>query len=283
MSSSLRGRVVAITGAARGIGLTIAKALQTGGAKVAIGDLDERELERAAAELGGVCHARMDVTDPDSFRAFLTQAEAEAGPLDALVNNAGIMPTGPLLEEDDAITRRVIEINTLGFIFGTKLALELMVPRGRGHVVNIASTMGEAAVPGLATYNASKAAVLLFSDAVRLEHRRSGVSVSVILPGAVKTELGAGIKGPRGIPAIEPEDVADAVVRTLEGGTSRPRVYVPRLFGALLTSRRMLPRSLGEALNRALGAETAVLRESDLASRAAYEERVAAQSSNREG
>ena len=283
MTASLEGQVVAITGSARGIGLTVADALHSRGVKVALSDIDEVVLKEAAAGLGIPCYARLDVTDANSFRQFLAKVEADLGTLDALINNAGIMPTGRLLEEQDAVTRRVIEINALGFILGTKLAAELMAPRGSGHIVNIASTMGEAAVPGLATYNASKAAAIMFSDAARLELRRSGVRVSAILPGAVKTELGAGIKGPRGIRPIDPEEVANAVVRTLEAGSSRPRVYVPRAFGVLLNGQRLLPRRIAEALNRAMGAETAVLQDSDLASRRAYEERVATQSRSPEG
>lgn len=98
--------------------------------------------------------------------------EQRLGPLDIMINNAGIMPTGPLLEESDAVTCRILEINTFGCMTGTKLALALMVSRGSGHIVNMASTMGEASVPGLVSYNASKAAVIRFSDAARLEFRR---------------------------------------------------------------------------------------------------------------
>jgi short-subunit dehydrogenase len=134
--------------------------------------------------------------------------------------------------------------------------------------------MGEVPVPGLATYNASKAGIVMFSDAARLEFRKSGIKISVILPGAVNTELAAGIKGPRGIKNIEPEDVATAVIQTLEGGRSRPRVYVPRSFGMLLRAQRFLPRVVGEATTRELGAESAVLEQSDLASRAAYQQRI---------
>ena len=95
-----------------------------------------------------------------------------------------------------------------------------------------------------------------------------------ILPGAVDTELAAGIKGPAGIPNVTPQQVAQAVVETLEGGRSRPRVYLPAVFGVLLRTNKMLPRGLAETINRRLGAETAVLRDSDLAGRAAYEDRV---------
>jgi NAD(P)-dependent dehydrogenase (short-subunit alcohol dehydrogenase family) len=276
MSNSLSGLVVAITGGARGIGYTIAKALVARGARIALSDIDETALEAAAAEQGISTYGLVDVVDADEFGAFLGRVEQELGPLDVLINNAGIMPTGPLLEQSDTLTRRIIDINVTGTINGTKHALTLMVPRRRGHIVNMASTMGEAAVPGLVVYNASKAATIAFSDATRLEFRKSGVQVSAILPGAVNTELAAGIHGPRGIKNVEPEDVADAVIRTLEGAKSLPRVYVPRAAGVLMRTQRFLPRPLSEAVFRAFGAESAVLSRTDHASRAAYLRRVQA-------
>ena len=125
---------------------------------------------------------RLDVTEPDSFTTFLDLVERELGPLDILINNAGIMPTGHAHEEDDAVTRRQVEINVLGVIFGTKLALQRMLPRRTGHIINTASLAGELAVPGLATYCATKFAVIGFTEAARLEYRKSGVRLSTVRP-----------------------------------------------------------------------------------------------------
>jgi NAD(P)-dependent dehydrogenase (short-subunit alcohol dehydrogenase family) len=275
MNISLSGQVVAITGAARGIGRTTAEALIARGARVAIGDIDEAALAETAAAIGAAHHARVDVTDAESFRRFLAETETCLGPADVLINNAGIMPAGPFLGESDAVTRRIFEINTIGFVIGTKRALELMTPRRRGHIVNMASTMGEASVPGLISYNASKAAVIRFTDAARLEFRSSGLHFTTVLPGAVNTELATGVTGPKGIRTVEPREVADAVVGALESGRSNPRIYVPRSFGVLLRAQRFLPLRIAEAANRLMGAETAILRDSDLASRRAYRDRVA--------
>ncbi|PPJ25474.1 short-chain dehydrogenase [Nocardia nova] len=274
MKQLLDGRVVVVTGGARGIGQTLAAALAGRGARVAIGDIDQQALPEAAAETNAALAAWLDVTDSSSFRSFLDSVETELGPIDVLINNAGIMPAGPLLDEDDALTRRIFEINAYGPVLGTKHALARMVPRGRGHIVTIASTMGESSVPGLAVYNASKAASIRFSDAARLEFRRSGVRFSCVLPGAVNTELAAGIKGPKGIRNVAPEQVAQAVVTALESGRSHPRIYLPRSFGTLLGLQRALPLRVGEALARVMGAETAVLRDSDLTARRAYDARV---------
>ena len=275
MNVSLSGQVVAITGAARGIGRTTAEALIARGARVAIGDIDEAALAETAAAIGAAHHARVDVTDAESFRRFVAETETCLGPADVLINNAGIMPAGPFLGESDAVTRRIFEINTIGFVIGTKRALELMTPRRRGHIVNMASTMGEASVPGLISYNASKAAVIRFTDAARLEFRSSGVQFTTMLPGAVNTELATGVTGPKGIRTVEPREVADAVVGALQSGRSNPRIYVPRSFGLLLRAQRFLPLRIAEAANRLMGAETAILRDSDLASRRAYRDRVA--------
>jgi NAD(P)-dependent dehydrogenase (short-subunit alcohol dehydrogenase family) len=115
------GTVVAITGGARGIGRATAAAFVAAGAHVAIGDLDA--YGETAADLGPpAVGLPLDVTDRTSFRAFLDAAESELGPLDVLVNNAGIMPSGPFLDEDDAMTDRVLDVNLRGVLIGCKLA-----------------------------------------------------------------------------------------------------------------------------------------------------------------
>src|ERR671918_3164736 len=154
---SLNGRVVAITGGARGIGKATAKALVAEGAKVAIGDLDTELAEQTASELGGdSIGLELDVTKRESFADFLAQVEERLGPLDVLVNNAGIMPLGAFVEEDDATAHRLVDINLHGVIFGTKLAIPGMVRRGSGHIVNLASQAGKGGFPGGATYCATK-------------------------------------------------------------------------------------------------------------------------------
>ena len=155
---SVGGKVVAITGGARGIGKATAAALVREGAKVAIGDLDKPLAEEAAAELGGeTIGLELDVTRRDSFANFLDQVSERLGPLDVLINNAGIMPIGPFTGEDDATARRMIDINLHGVIYGMKLVLPGMRERGRGHVVNLASQAGKAGLPGGATYCAAGA------------------------------------------------------------------------------------------------------------------------------
>src|ERR1700753_562590 len=149
---SLAGRVVAVTGGARGIGRATASALIAQGARVAIGDIDAPLAEKTASELGsGTVGLPLDVPSRESFDAFLTEVENRLGPLDVLVNNAGIMPIGPFVDETDSTAQRLVDINLHGVIYGSKLALERFMPRGRGHLVNIASVARQGGFPGGAT------------------------------------------------------------------------------------------------------------------------------------
>ncbi|HEV2753821.1 MAG TPA: SDR family NAD(P)-dependent oxidoreductase, partial [Solirubrobacteraceae bacterium] len=225
----LHGKVAAITGGARGIGRATAQAFVRQGMKVAIGDLDLQAAQQTADELGPDAAAfGLDVTDRRSFAAVLDGTQEQLGLLDVVVNNAGIMPIGRFQDEDDAIARRQVDINVHGVITGTKLALERMVPRNTGAVVNIASQAGKFGIPGGATYSATKHAVVGLSEAVRgeLALEDSAVDVVYVLPALVNTELAAGTTQTRGVRKVEPHDVADAIVHALGHGIVD--VWVPR-------------------------------------------------------
>ena len=240
----ISGRTVAITGGARGLGLATAKVLAARGARVAIGDLDvELARSEAAALPGPGPHAgyALDVTDVESFEAFLDNA-AELGDLDVLVNNAGIMPVKEFANEDPVVTRRQVEINVLGVMTGTRLALGKMLPRGRGHIVNVASAAGRVAVPGEAVYTATKHAVVGFDEALRVELKGTGVELSTILPSLAATELASGMKPPRFVPMVKPEQVANAIAKVLE----RPKLemIVPAWTTPLIRSTLVLPPNM---------------------------------------
>jgi NADP-dependent 3-hydroxy acid dehydrogenase YdfG len=266
---TLAGRVVAITGAARGIGRATAVALVREGATVAIGDLDVEVARRTADEIGPRAAAfGLDVADRASFERYVAAVEEQLGPVDVLVNNAGIMPLGPFTAEDDATARRLVDINVHGVLHGMKVVLPRFVARGEGHVVNVASAAGKAPYPGGATYCGTKHFVVGVSETVRGELRGTGVDLSVVMPVVVDTELASGVGSPRGVPRIKPEDVADAIVATLK----RPRfdVYVPRSIGPLTALGAVLPRRVRELVMRAIGADR-VLWEVDAAARRRYE------------
>jgi NADP-dependent 3-hydroxy acid dehydrogenase YdfG len=269
---SLAGRVVAITGGARGIGRSTAAALVREGAMVAVGDLDEPLAAQTAKELGPNAAAfALDVTDRCSFAAFLDAVEDRFGRVDALVNNAGIMPLGPFVAEDEGTARRLVDINVHGVLLGMKLVLPRFVARGEGHVINIASAAGKAPYPGGATYCGTKYFVVGVSETVRGELRGTGVDLSVVMPVVVDTELATGLGTARGIPKMGPDDVAAAIVETLR----RPRfdVYVPKAMGPLTALSAVVPRRLRELVLRAIGADR-VLRV-DPALRRGYELRAA--------
>jgi NAD(P)-dependent dehydrogenase (short-subunit alcohol dehydrogenase family) len=272
VARSLTGQVVAITGGARGIGRATAAALITHGAQVAIGDIDASLARQTAQELGSATVGLpLDVTDSESFSEFLDQVESRLGPLDVLINNAGIMPVGPFVDETDATAARIVDINLHGVIFGSKLALGRFLPRGRGHLVNIASTAGKAGFPGGATYCATKHGVVGLSEAIRAEVRGSDIDVSVVMPVGVNTELYSGLTPARGIKTAEPGDVADAIIEALQ--TGRFEVYVPKAMNVLFRMRALLPRRATDAIARVLKGDQ-VLVDPDHGARAAYERRM---------
>lgn len=271
----LAGQVAAITGAARGIGRATAAAFLRQGMRVAVGDVDFEAARQTAAELGPSTVAlALDVTDRSSFSAFLDRTEEELGPLDVLVNNAGIMPVGPFVEEDDLTARRMIDINLHGVILGTKLALARMVPRDRGHIVNISSQAGKFGAPGGATYSATKHAVVGLSEAVRGELRLMGahIDISYVMPFVVQTELGSGLGKARGMHSLTPEEVADAIVEALHHGTVD--VWVPKSAKGRFMFGSLLPRPLSEGMARAMKADR-VLAGADHEARRGYELRAA--------
>jgi NADP-dependent 3-hydroxy acid dehydrogenase YdfG len=267
----LAGETAAITGAARGIGRATAQALMRQGVKVAIGDVDIDAARKTATELGPSAIALpLDVTDRASFSAFLDAAEEQLGPLDVLVNNAGIMQIGRFIDEDDLTAVRQVDINLHGVILGMKLALERMIPRDRGQIVNISSQAGKFGAPGGATYSATKHAVVGLSEAVRGELRLMGahIDVSYVMPYVVNTELGSGLGEARGLSNLEPADVADAIVEALQFGLVE--VWVPKSAKRTNILGTVLPRRLSEGMARAMKADR-VLADADSGTRRAYE------------
>jgi short-subunit dehydrogenase len=241
---------------------------------VAIGDVDAAAARAAAEGIGSSAIAlELDVTDRGSFEAFLDRVEAELGPLDVMINNAGILHLGPFVDEDEASQVRQVDINLHGPMTGTKLALRRMLPRGRGHIVNVASSAGKLAPPGVATYTATKHGVVGFTEAVRWEQRSSGIDFSIVMPGVVRTEMIAGYKEVRGMQDVGPEEVAAAIVDALK--FPRLEVFVPRAVGGLWRVLSVLPRGAREAALRAMKFDQ-VTWQADRSARAAYEGRAAA-------
>lgn len=185
---SAASRVIAVTGGARGIGREIAAELAGRGHTVVIGDIDEDAALATAERLPGRVGAhRLDVADTESFTAFLDAVEAEHGRLDVLVNNAGVMWVGEFDTEPDGATAKMLAINLHGVIRGVRLAGARMRPRGRGHIVTVASAAAKLSPPGEETYAATKHGVLGYLTAVREELRGTGVQITAVMPGVVDT------------------------------------------------------------------------------------------------
>lgn len=273
----IRGRVVVITGGARGIGRATGLAFLRAGARVALGDIDVELAEKTAAEFAAtgeqVCGLHLDVTSRASFSAFLDEVESRLGPVDVLINNAGIMPTGLFADETDEMTDRMVAINLGGVLNGSKLAAVRMRGRG-GHIVNVASLAGVSAFPGLATYCATKHAVVGFTEALSLELAADDIAVTAVLPGVVHTELSAGHSAPRWIQPIsevEPDDVAAAIVRAVIRG--RAKVAVPQALGAMIKIMGALPDGARHWISHVAHFDT-TFTHTDPAVRAAYHRRL---------
>jgi NADP-dependent 3-hydroxy acid dehydrogenase YdfG len=261
----LDGAVVAVTGGARGIGKATADLFTARGAVVCVGDLDGGDYP-------------LDVTSRDSFAEFTGAALDRFGRIDILVNNAGVTPLGDFLSEADATSRTTFDVNVWGLIHGMRLVLPHMIERGSGHVVNVASMAGKLVVPGMAVYNASKFAAVGLSAAVREEYRDSGVSVTAVLPSAVRTRLASGVPLGHGLPTVDPEDVARAIVGSVD--SRRAEITVPRYLAGWDVLNAAVPEPLMR-LGRELIGDRRALTSVEHDVREAYEQTIRAQA--REG
>lgn len=182
-------RSVLVTGAASGIGRAIARGFAGEGARVLVADVSPSG-EQVAAELGsGARFHRTDVRRAAEVRAAVAAAVDAFGALDVLVNCAGIEKTGRFLQGEEATWDRILEVNLKGTILCTRAALEVMVPRGSGHIVNIASDAGRVGSSGEVVYSASKGGVIAFTKAVAREVARNHINVNCVAPGPCRTPL----------------------------------------------------------------------------------------------
>ncbi len=226
---SLAGRVVLVTGAARGIGAAVANEFGAAGASVAVGDLDAAGAMEVAARLidaHGVAAVGvdLDVTSRPSVDAALAKVEADLGPLDVLVNNAGVDVIKPFVESTTDEWERIIAVNLMGTFHCCQAALARMIQRGTGAIVNFASDAGRVGSSGEAVYSATKGGVVAFTKTLARETARHGIRVNCVSPGPTDTALLAQVADAdpklrdalaRSIPmrrVAEPDDIAPTVV-----------------------------------------------------------------------
>ena len=239
-----------VTGAGRGLGLEIARALAARGLTVHLTDVDPDAAQAAARELGPPAFASgLDVRDAEACRAAAALTVERAGSLDVWVNNAGILVTGHVWEHDPETRRALFEVNTLGTINGTLAALELMRAAGRGHVVNVVSLAGLGAPPGEALYSATKHGVLAFSLGTLSDLRRAGfkqIHVSAVCPDGIWTPMISDkLDDPDAAPSfsgrlLRAEEVAPKVAALLD--RPRPVLAIPRWRGLFVRLLDAFPR-----------------------------------------
>lgn len=265
--------IAVVTGGARGIGRQIAADLLGHGYRVVIGDLDEQATRATAAELGaGATGVRLDITDRELVHATIESIESTLGPIAVWINNAGIMPTGPFTAQGLALSRTVIDIDYSALVEVTAAILPRFLERDAGTIINLGSATGLKPLAGLAVYSGAKAAVLGFSDALRRELRGTGVTVRVVLPNLVRSPMAAGISAPTLFPAVTPEQVSRAVVRSIDSGPFA--VTVPRMLSPLLRVSKLLPVRTQDWLDDRIGTDRIGLG-GDPAARAAYQNDIA--------
>lgn len=214
----LKGKVVLVTGASRGLGVDIAKAFAARGARLALAARSKVELEEVRAQLvasgAEAIAVPTDVGVLDSLRGLVSEVERALGPIDVLVNNAGIEQVADFEDTAFETIESILQVNVTGAAWLTRLVVPSMIARRSGHVVNVASVAGITAVPHNAVYSASKHALVGFSRSLRAELADHDVEISVVCPGFVRGGmfLQWGREPPKAAGIVTAQQVADATV-----------------------------------------------------------------------
>jgi NAD(P)-dependent dehydrogenase (short-subunit alcohol dehydrogenase family) len=297
------GKAVLITGAARGIGEGLARALAARGARVALAGLEPERLERLAGELGPQ-HAwfEADVTDQAQVDAAVQGAVARLGGIDVVVANAGVANNNTIAVSPVEAVVRTIDVNLVGVVRTVSAALPHVIAR-RGYVCIVASAASFSVLPGMAAYSASKAGAEMFGNAVRLEVAHKGVKVGTVHPSWIDTDLVRDQKAESSMfgemldqlpwPMGQTTSLEDCVAAIVDGIERRRRkVFVPRQVGivsalrslvlgpvgsfpVLLRARKAVPRLEAEASHgRWFGASSVGLAGRDPRAAVGHEERV---------
>jgi NAD(P)-dependent dehydrogenase (short-subunit alcohol dehydrogenase family) len=193
MVGTLHGKFTFVTGGGRGIGRACALELASRGSAVAVGARSRDEVDAVAREIAakGVpsLPVMLDVTDEGSVRAAVALVEKTLGPIDVLINNAGMAPSAPFEKTDAELWRRTFAVNVDGAFYALRAVLPGMVRRGWGRVVNVASIAGKVGFPYVSAYCASKHALVGLTRAVALEVAKKGVTINAVCPGYVDTRM----------------------------------------------------------------------------------------------
>jgi NAD(P)-dependent dehydrogenase (short-subunit alcohol dehydrogenase family) len=241
---AFHGKVALVTGAASGMGRLAARRLASGGASVAALDVNEAGLRETRGDEERIRSYAVDVTDARAVAETVRRIESEVGPIDRVLNAAAIMPTDRLMNQDPELVNRIMAINYGGTVNVAMAVLPDMLARGSGDLVNFASVAGWLPTLHFGAYNASKFAVVAFTEVLYHENRGRGVRFACVCPPPVATPLLDQAKSQPKIlaelPPIQPERVLDAIERDLERG--KLMVYPDRNAAFVVWARRHLPR-----------------------------------------
>jgi short-subunit dehydrogenase len=243
--------VVLITGASSGLGEAVARSCARDGARLALAARREDRLRELGAELeaGGadVMVLPTDIRDPAAIRAMAERTVERFGGIDALVANAGLGHSTPVVEMTDDEILEQVEVNLLGVIRSAQAVLPTMLAAGRGHILAMASVSAGITMPSAAIYGATKAGVVAFCEGLRREVAHRGIAVTVILPGFIATPMTADLT----FPMPPASRVGDAVARLIR--RPRPRVVIPSWYAPIMTLNRLAPGVIDAAVRRRRG------------------------------
>jgi len=252
---AFQGKVALVTGAASGMGRLAARRLASGGAEVAALDVNEAGLRETRGDNARIRTFAVDVTDPRAVAETVRAVESALGPIDRVLNAAAIMPTDRLMDQDAELVNRILAINYGGTVNVTYAVLPGMLERRRGDLVNFASVAGWMPSLHFGAYNASKFAVVAFTEVLAHENRARGVRFACVCPPPVATPLLDQAKSQPKVltqlPPIAPETVLDAIERDLERG--KLMVFPDRNAAITVWMRRHLPGLLWRYIHRVEG------------------------------
>ena len=226
---AIKGKTALITGAGRGIGRATALAFAKEGINLGLLGRSIENLEAVASELQSygvkVSLATADVSNMESVNAAVEKIRGELGPIEILVNNAGISKFGKFLEVGPEDWAKIIQVNVMGVYYVTRAVLPDMIEKNAGDIINISSTAGQKGAPVTSAYSASKAAVIALSESLMLEVRKQNIRVVTLTPSTVATDMAVELNLTDGNPekVMQPEDIADFMVAQLK---MNPRILL---------------------------------------------------------
>ena len=254
-SSNAATKRVLVTGAAHGIGAAIARLCVEAGHRVVAVDIDRAALTRLREGLPGIEIAVLDVRDLAAWARVVEEAEKQGGPIDVLINNAGVCLPGRCDKVSPADDRLTVEVNLMGVMNGVRTLLPRFLSRHRGHVINVASMAAFAPAPDLAAYCATKHAVRAYTHSCALDHRHAPIHWTLACPSAVETPMLQGMRKRRAGVVVftekpmRPEKIARAIVDAIR--EPRSEVLVPNARGKLIRFIGLFPDLLSRGMDDA--------------------------------